>query len=103
MVPFFRSKVSPGEFPWESPCIARFRMGPNIEESALGFAEDYLDRHEYVMRYAWSVTDTLGMLRQLGPWRLVVVGLSQWRALMSARAASESSGPPRAGQSSPGS
>jgi predicted ester cyclase len=34
----------------------------------------------------WSVTDTLGMLRQLGPWRSLVVGLSHWRALTSARA-----------------
>lgn len=29
----------------------------------------------------WSVTDTLGMLRQLGAWRSVVVALQQWRAL----------------------
>lgn len=29
----------------------------------------------------WSVTDTLGMLRQLGPWRSILVGLKQWRAL----------------------
>jgi predicted ester cyclase len=28
----------------------------------------------------WSVTDTLGMLRQLGPWRAVLVALSQLRA-----------------------
>ena len=27
----------------------------------------------------WSVTDTLGMLRQLGAWRSVLVGLQQWR------------------------
>jgi predicted ester cyclase len=27
----------------------------------------------------WSVTDTLGMLRQLGVWRSVLVGLSQLR------------------------
>src|SRR4026208_1405162 len=27
----------------------------------------------------WSVTDTLGMLRQLGMWRSVLVGLSQLR------------------------
>ena len=26
----------------------------------------------------WSVTDTLGMLRQLGPWRSVLAGLRQW-------------------------
>ena len=31
----------------------------------------------------WSVTDTLGMLRQLGPWRSVMVGLRQWKALKS--------------------
>jgi SnoaL-like polyketide cyclase len=35
----------------------------------------------------WSVTDTLGMLRQLGGWRSVLVGLRQWRTL---RAASRS-------------
>src|SRR4030095_1477430 len=29
----------------------------------------------------WSVTDTLGMLRQLGVWRSVRVGLRQWKAL----------------------
>lgn len=27
----------------------------------------------------WSVTDTLGMLRQLGAWRSALVGLRQWR------------------------
>jgi len=27
----------------------------------------------------WSVTDTLGMLRQLGVWRTVVAGVQQWR------------------------
>jgi predicted ester cyclase len=29
----------------------------------------------------WSVTDTLGMLRQLGAWRSVVLAVRQWRAL----------------------
>lgn len=29
----------------------------------------------------WSVTDTLGMLRQLGAWRSVIVALKQWRTL----------------------
>ena len=28
----------------------------------------------------WSVTDTLGMLRQLGAWRSALVGLCQWKA-----------------------
>jgi len=28
----------------------------------------------------WSVTDTLGMLRQLGLWRSVLVGLAQLRS-----------------------
>ena len=32
----------------------------------------------------WSVTDTLGMLRQLGMWRSVLVGARNWRALMTA-------------------
>lgn len=27
----------------------------------------------------WSVTDTLGMLRQLGVWRSLSAGLAQWR------------------------
>lgn len=27
----------------------------------------------------WSVTDTLGMLRQLGAWRSVLLGLRQWK------------------------
>ena len=29
----------------------------------------------------WSVTDTLGMLRQLGAWRSALLGLRQWKAL----------------------
>ncbi len=29
----------------------------------------------------WSVTDTLGMLRQLGLWRTVLAGIRQWRTL----------------------
>jgi predicted ester cyclase len=29
----------------------------------------------------WSVTDTLGMLRQLGLWRSLLVGVSQWKLL----------------------
>lgn len=29
----------------------------------------------------WSVTDTLGMLRQLGLWRTALAGAKQWRAL----------------------
>lgn len=28
----------------------------------------------------WSVTDTLGMLRQLGFWRSVLVGVRRWKA-----------------------
>ncbi len=32
----------------------------------------------------WSVTDTLGMLRQLGLWRTTLVGIRQWKALRSA-------------------
>ncbi len=34
----------------------------------------------------WSVTDTLGLLRQLGPWRSVLIGLAQWRAIAAAKA-----------------
>jgi predicted ester cyclase len=30
----------------------------------------------------WSVTDTLGMLRQLGGWRAVLVAVQQWRTLL---------------------
>jgi hypothetical protein len=33
----------------------------------------------------WSVTDTLGMLRQLGLWRSILVGFRQWQALKTAR------------------
>jgi predicted ester cyclase len=29
----------------------------------------------------WSVTDTLGILRQLGVWRSALVGLRYWKAL----------------------
>jgi len=32
----------------------------------------------------WSVTDTLGMLRQLGTWRSVLVAIRQWRMLRAA-------------------
>jgi hypothetical protein len=32
----------------------------------------------------WSVTDTLGLLRQLGPWRSILVGLAQWRTIAAA-------------------
>jgi predicted ester cyclase len=35
----------------------------------------------------WSVTDALGMLRQLGLWRSLLVGVRQWRALAAVRAA----------------
>jgi predicted ester cyclase len=34
----------------------------------------------------WSVTDTLGMLRQLGAWRSVLVAVRQWRMLGATRA-----------------
>jgi predicted ester cyclase len=34
----------------------------------------------------WSVTDTLGMLRQLGAWRSVLVAIRQWRMVGAARA-----------------
>jgi len=33
----------------------------------------------------WSVTDSLGLLRQLGPWRSILVGLDQWRTAGRAR------------------
>jgi len=32
----------------------------------------------------WSVTDTLSMVRQLGLWRSVLVGLRQWQTLKTA-------------------
>ena len=32
----------------------------------------------------WSVTDTLGMLRQLGLWRTALVGVQQWKSLAAA-------------------
>jgi predicted ester cyclase len=32
----------------------------------------------------WSVTDTLGMLRQLGAWRTVLMGLRTWRGIKAA-------------------
>jgi predicted ester cyclase len=37
----------------------------------------------------WSVTDTLGMLRQLGLWRSVLVGFRQWQALRKSRPATQ--------------
>ncbi|MGH7949846.1 MAG: ester cyclase [Candidatus Binataceae bacterium] len=40
----------------------------------------------------WSVTDTLSMLRQLGLWRSVLVGLRQWRTLKSAGNFTDSQG-----------
>lgn len=33
----------------------------------------------------WSVTDTLGLLRQLGPWRSVLLVLRTWRTVQGAR------------------
>ncbi len=33
----------------------------------------------------WSVTDTLGLLQQLGPWRAALVALKQLRAFVSGR------------------
>jgi predicted ester cyclase len=34
----------------------------------------------------WSITDTLSMLRQLGVWRSVLLGIRQWRSLRGATA-----------------
>lgn len=34
----------------------------------------------------WSVTDTLGMLRQLGLWRSALIGLRQWQTTKAASA-----------------
>jgi hypothetical protein len=33
----------------------------------------------------WSVVDTLSFVRQLGAWRTLMVGLTQWRVLARAR------------------
>ncbi len=33
----------------------------------------------------WSVTDTLGLLRQLGLWRTALIGVRQWRQLTALR------------------
>ena len=33
----------------------------------------------------WSVVDTLALVRQLGAWRSVLVGVKQWRLLAGAR------------------
>jgi predicted ester cyclase len=33
----------------------------------------------------WSVVDTLALVRQLGAWRAVLMGLKQWRALSGSR------------------
>jgi hypothetical protein len=46
-----KGHVTAGEFPWEGPCISRFDLKTG------GFNDDYLDRHAYVRRYAWSVPD----------------------------------------------
>jgi predicted ester cyclase len=46
----------------------------------------------------WSITDTLGMLRQLGLWRSLLVGVRQWRALA---AAARATGPAPASPSCP--
>jgi hypothetical protein len=48
-----REHVSQGDFPWETPCVARYRLG----DLRGGVDWDYLDRHNYVMRYAWCITD----------------------------------------------
>jgi hypothetical protein len=36
----------------------------------------------------WSVTDTLGMLRQLGVWRSLLLGFESWKSLRKATSAS---------------
>ena len=33
----------------------------------------------------WSVTDTLGLLRQLGPWRSILLGLRTWHSVKARR------------------
>ena len=58
-----REHVEPGDFPWESPCVARmFRIkrGANAWDKNGFEVIDYdkvLDRHDYVGRFAWSITD----------------------------------------------
>jgi predicted ester cyclase len=42
----------------------------------------------------WSVTDTLGMLRQLGVWRSLWMGLRSWRTLAAASRAARSTPAP---------
>jgi hypothetical protein len=53
--------VSAGERPWQGPCIARLRLGPDLNEGAGKWAEEYMDRPEFVGRYAWSVTDPISV------------------------------------------
>jgi hypothetical protein len=45
----------------------------------------------------WSVTDSLGMLRQLGAWRSVLMGIRTWRTVAAANAAARQAraSPPR--------
>jgi predicted ester cyclase len=43
----------------------------------------------------WSVTDTLGMLRQLGIWRSVWIGLRNWRRLAAAAGSAASNSSPK--------
>lgn len=38
----------------------------------------------------WSVTDTFGMLRQLGPWRALLMWVRQWRTARTDRRGSRS-------------
>jgi hypothetical protein len=45
----------------------------------------------------WSVTDTLGMLRQLGLWRTIRVGLRTWRATRAAAPPARARAPAREG------
>ena len=47
-----RKHVSVGDFPWETPSISRF----DLKTASYG-DDGYLDRHGFVGRYSWSVTD----------------------------------------------
>jgi hypothetical protein len=53
-----RDSVTAGDFPWEGPCVARFRFDmlgdkdPGVET---------LDRHEFVGKYSWSIPDPVSL------------------------------------------
>lgn len=63
-----------------SRVTSRFVVAGTTYGRRVRFSGITISRFEYgLIVEDWSVTDSLGMLRQLGLWRSILVGLRQWR------------------------